>query len=127
MPILVPFSQASRQVSLPPGHAALDTCILQRCAVIRTSTAEPMEASIKIASFEARVITLESDQSSSSKGEAMDKDRIKGSVRQAKGALKEVAGKVTGDAKLEAEGKSDKIAGKAQNAVGGLKDTLRGK
>jgi len=47
----------------------------------------------------------------------MDKDRIKGSARQAKGALKEVVGKVTGDAKLEAEGKSDKVASKAQNAV----------
>ena len=57
----------------------------------------------------------------------MDKDRIKGSARQAKGALKEVVGKVTGDAKLEAEGKSDKVAGKAQNAVGGRKDALRGK
>ena len=44
-----------------------------------------------------------------------------------KGAIKEVAGKVTGDAKLETEGKSDKAAGKVQNAVGGLKDTLRGK
>ena len=41
----------------------------------------------------------------------MDKDRIKGSANQAKGAIKEAAGKVTGDAKLEAEGKSDKIAG----------------
>jgi uncharacterized protein YjbJ (UPF0337 family) len=38
-----------------------------------------------------------------------------------------VAGKVTGDTKLEAEGKADKVAGKVQNAVGGLKDTLRGK
>jgi uncharacterized protein YjbJ (UPF0337 family) len=57
----------------------------------------------------------------------MDKDRIKGSAQQAKGTVKEVAGKVTGDAKLEAEGKSDKISGKVQNAVGGLKDTLRGK
>jgi uncharacterized protein YjbJ (UPF0337 family) len=57
----------------------------------------------------------------------MDKDRIKGSAQQAKGAVKEVIGKVTGDAKLEAEGKSDKVAGKLQNAVGGLKDTLRGK
>ena len=57
----------------------------------------------------------------------MDKDRIKGSAQQAKGAIKEVAGKVTGDAKLEAEGKADKAAGKVQNAVGGLKDTLRGK
>ncbi len=57
----------------------------------------------------------------------MDKDRIEGSAKQAMGAIKEVAGKVTGDAKLETEGKSDKAAGKVQNAVGGLKDTLRGK
>ena len=57
----------------------------------------------------------------------MDKDRIKGSAQQAKGTVKEVAGKVTGDTKLESEGKGDKIAGKIQNAVGGLKDTLRGK
>jgi uncharacterized protein YjbJ (UPF0337 family) len=56
----------------------------------------------------------------------MDKDRIKGSAEQAKGAIKEIAGKVTGDAKLESEGKADKAAGKIQNAVGGLKDTLRG-
>jgi uncharacterized protein YjbJ (UPF0337 family) len=57
----------------------------------------------------------------------MDKDRIKGSAQQAKGAAKEVVGKITGDAKLESEGKGDKVAGKIQNAVGGLKDTLRGK
>ena len=57
----------------------------------------------------------------------MDKDRIKGSAQQAKGAVKEVAGKIAGDAKLEAEGKSAKVAGKVQNPVGGLKDSLRGK
>jgi uncharacterized protein YjbJ (UPF0337 family) len=57
----------------------------------------------------------------------MDKDRIKGSAQQAKGTVKEVAGKITGDAKLEAEGKSDKVAGKVRNAVGGVKDSLRGK
>ena len=57
----------------------------------------------------------------------MDKDRIKGSVKQAKGAIKQVAGKVAGDTKLESEGKADKFAGKVQNAVGGVKDTLRGK
>jgi uncharacterized protein YjbJ (UPF0337 family) len=57
----------------------------------------------------------------------MDKDRIKGSAQQAKGAVKEAVGKVTGDAKLESEGKGDKVAGKIQNAVGGLKDALRGK
>jgi uncharacterized protein YjbJ (UPF0337 family) len=57
----------------------------------------------------------------------MDTDRIKGSARQAKGALKEVAGKALGDAKLKGEGKADKTAGKVQNAVGSIKDTLRGK
>ena len=57
----------------------------------------------------------------------MDKNRIKGSAKQVKGAVKEVIGNVTGDAKLEAEGKSDKVAGKVENAVGGLKDAHRGK
>jgi uncharacterized protein YjbJ (UPF0337 family) len=57
----------------------------------------------------------------------MDKDRVKGSATQAKGKVKEVAGKVTGDAKLKGEGKADQAKGKIQNAIGGLKDTLRGK
>ena len=57
----------------------------------------------------------------------MDKDRIKGSAKQVKGAFKKLVGKATGDAKLEAEGKADKTAGKIQNAVGGLKDAVRGK
>ena len=55
----------------------------------------------------------------------MDKDRIEGSATQAKGALKEAAGKVTGDAKLKAEGTADKAAGKVQNAIGGAKDAVR--
>jgi uncharacterized protein YjbJ (UPF0337 family) len=57
----------------------------------------------------------------------MDKDRIEGSMHQAKGKVKEVAGKITGDAKLEGEGKAEKTAGKVQNAVGGVKDAVRGK
>jgi uncharacterized protein YjbJ (UPF0337 family) len=56
----------------------------------------------------------------------MDKDRIEGAANQAKGSIKEAAGKLTGDAKLQGEGKADKAAGKVQNAIGGLKDTLRG-
>ena len=55
----------------------------------------------------------------------MDKDRIQGSVEQAKGKIKEVAGKVTGDVKLEAKGKTQQTAGKIQNAVGGFKDALK--
>ena len=57
----------------------------------------------------------------------MDKDRIKGSFDQAKGSVKEGVGKMTGDEKLEAEGKADKVSGKIQNTVGGIKDTVRGK
>ena len=41
--------------------------------------------------------------------------------------MKEVAGKLTGDAKLEGEGKADQVKGKVQNAIGGIKDKLRGK
>jgi uncharacterized protein YjbJ (UPF0337 family) len=59
--------------------------------------------------------------------EIMDKDRIVGSSKQIKGAVKEVVGKTIGDAKLESDGKTDKIEGKVQNAIGGLKDTLKGK
>ena len=55
----------------------------------------------------------------------MDKDRIEGSANQAKGVLKQAAGKITGDAKLQAEGAADKTAGKVQNAVGGVKDAVR--
>jgi len=41
--------------------------------------------------------------------------------------VKQVAGKVFGDKKLETEGKTEKAAGKVQNAIGGLKDAVRGK
>ena len=57
----------------------------------------------------------------------MDKDRVEGSAGQAKGKVKEVAGKALGDEKMKTEGKADQVKGKVQNAVGGLKDTLRGK
>lgn len=55
----------------------------------------------------------------------MDKDRIAGAAKEAKGAVKEAFGKATGDAKLTADGKADKTEGKVQNAVGGLKDAAR--
>lgn len=55
----------------------------------------------------------------------MDRDRIKGAAHQAKGNLKEAVGKITGDAKLQAEGKAEKLKGKVQNAAGGVKDAIR--
>ncbi len=58
--------------------------------------------------------------STNSRATMMDKDRIKGAGERTKGKVKEQAGKLTGDKKLETEGKIDKAAGKVQNTVGGL-------
>jgi uncharacterized protein YjbJ (UPF0337 family) len=55
----------------------------------------------------------------------MDKDRIEGAGKQAKGTVKEAWGKATGEAKTEVEGKADKAEGRVQNAVGGMKDSAR--
>jgi uncharacterized protein YjbJ (UPF0337 family) len=55
----------------------------------------------------------------------MDKDRVVGSAKQVKGEVKQVVGKAIGDAKLEAAGNAEKVEGKVQNAVGGVKDTVR--
>jgi uncharacterized protein YjbJ (UPF0337 family) len=57
----------------------------------------------------------------------MDKDREKGMVNKAKGAVKKNVGKVTGDRKTEAEGRVDQAKGDVQNTVGGIKDSLREK
>lgn len=55
----------------------------------------------------------------------MDKDRAIGAAKTASGSVQEKAGKVLGDKKLEADGAAKKVEGKIQNAVGGVKDTVR--
>ena len=55
----------------------------------------------------------------------MNKDRVIGSAKQLKGTIEEAAGKILGDAKLVADGKSNKIEGKIQNAVGSVKDAVK--
>jgi uncharacterized protein YjbJ (UPF0337 family) len=55
----------------------------------------------------------------------MNKDRVEGVAKQAKGAVKEAVGKAIGDAKLATDGRSDKVEGKIQNAFGGAKDALK--
>ena len=55
----------------------------------------------------------------------MDKDRIKGAVKQMHGAAKEVIGKATGDRKTEAEGTVEKVTGKMQSGFGEAKDQIR--
>lgn len=55
----------------------------------------------------------------------MDKDRIKGAADKAKGAMKETAGKATGDNKLNVEGALDKAKGHMESTAGKAKDDIR--
>lgn len=52
------------------------------------------------------------------------KDKVKGTYHEAKGKVKEVTGEVTGNAKLEASGVAEKMAGKAQQKLGDVKKVL---
>ena len=55
----------------------------------------------------------------------MDSEHVRGAADKAKGAIKETAGKVTGDKQLETEGKFDKTKGDMHNAVGNVKDAFK--
>jgi uncharacterized protein YjbJ (UPF0337 family) len=55
----------------------------------------------------------------------MDREHVKGAADKAKGAIKDAAGKITGDTKLETEGKIDKAKGSAHNVAGDVKDAVR--
>ena len=52
-------------------------------------------------------------------------DKIEGTGKELKGSVKETIGKAVGDAKLQSDGKADKVEGKVQNAIDGLKDALK--
>ena len=55
----------------------------------------------------------------------VDEDRIEGSAKNLGGKIKEGVGKVTGDEKLRREGQADQVKGRAENAIGGIKDAAR--
>jgi uncharacterized protein YjbJ (UPF0337 family) len=52
------------------------------------------------------------------------KDKVKGTFHEAKGKVKEMAGKITDNPKLEAEGTGEMIAGKLQEKIGQVKKVL---
>ena len=52
----------------------------------------------------------------------MDKQHVKGAVDKAIGKTKEAAGHVTGNKKLENEGKVDQAKGAVREKVGDVKD-----
>ena len=55
----------------------------------------------------------------------VDREHVKGAADKVKGAIKDTAGKMTGDKKLQAEGKVDKAKGSAHKVAGDVKDAVR--
>jgi uncharacterized protein YjbJ (UPF0337 family) len=55
----------------------------------------------------------------------VDKNRVDGSAKNIGGKVKEGIGNVTGDSKMQTEGKADQAEGKIQNTVGGIKDSIK--
>lgn len=55
----------------------------------------------------------------------MDKDRIKGMGNQVKGDIKEAAGKLVGNQKLQGEGLVDQAKGKTQAGYGDAKEQVK--
>ena len=56
----------------------------------------------------------------------VNKDQVQGRLNEAKGSIKELAGKIVGSKKLEAKGRVQKLGGKIESAYGDVKKDLRG-
>ena len=55
----------------------------------------------------------------------MNKDRIEGTAKEAKGKIAELAGKATDDETLKAKGNAYQVNGKAQKAWGNVADAAK--
>ena len=55
----------------------------------------------------------------------MDREHVKGAADKAKGAVKDAAGKMMGDKRLQSEGKVDKAKGDLHDAAGDVKEAAR--
>ena len=56
----------------------------------------------------------------------VNKVQVKGVGKQAKGSVKQTAGRVTGNRRTEAEGVAEKTAGKVQKGFGDIKEKVKG-
>jgi uncharacterized protein YjbJ (UPF0337 family) len=54
----------------------------------------------------------------------MSTNRVDGAAHKASGAIKEAAGKLTGNRELEARGMAEKVAGDVQNKAGKAQDKI---
>ena len=56
---------------------------------------------------------------------SMNRDQVKGRIKEAKGKIKEAAGKLVGNEKLEQKGKTQKVLGEAQAKFGDVKKDVK--
>jgi len=56
---------------------------------------------------------------------SMNKHQVKGRVTEVKGMIKEAAGKLVGNEKLEAKGKVQKVLGEAEAKLGDIKQDVK--
>jgi len=68
------------------------------------------------------VVKLESDRRNTIKSST--KDQAKGRFHKVKGTIKEIAGELSDNPKLETEGTDEKIAGKIQQKIGEIEKVV---
>ena len=56
---------------------------------------------------------------------SVNKDQVKGQIKEVGGMIKEVTGKIVGNEKLEQKGKNQKVRGEAQAAIGDIKADVK--
>jgi uncharacterized protein YjbJ (UPF0337 family) len=56
---------------------------------------------------------------------SMNKDQVKGRVKEAKGKIKEAVGNLMGNKTMEAKGKTQKVLGEAQAKFGDVKKDMK--
>src|SRR4030095_4477131 len=56
---------------------------------------------------------------------AMNKDQVKGSAKQVRGKVQEMAGRAVGNKNLQARGGANQVAGKTQKAYGDAKQMVK--
>ncbi len=54
-----------------------------------------------------------------------NKDQAKGRVKEATGTIKETVGKIVGNERMEAKGKTERVLGKAQAKYGDVKQKVK--
>jgi uncharacterized protein YjbJ (UPF0337 family) len=55
----------------------------------------------------------------------MNKDQVKGAIKEAAGKLQQKTGRILGNKRQEAKGLTTKVKGKAQKKVGDAKEALK--